>query len=360
MGATCTSTGCHCSCTRTDCCENPEDIAVYDHIDELGPALGTRDGDPFARPMHQYVSVRQESLWDDPVDEQFRLLDSVGHYWGYSQGGYFKPGVEDTYFEIVGSQIKATTGRWSGYYMGMYGDDGCISACCSGNDIDNIDGWMTAVQWGPQPLTIQSNHIGVQDNYAYASARRGRSDIKQYCVEMHGESFSADPPFRDAAGSARVFLSHTASTTALALSVKSVIQSVFPEAQIWSMEDIPVGAGAGGVPAFNEMILERIEWCTSVVGIADKSCEHSHAKWGSPAEWQMGYEAGKKVLVMYIDGEREAACRNPTLKELVKTLQLFPLPSNPTSAANLKIVTAVLKAEIIPKIRCLPSRDAFP
>merc|ERR1712008_84708 len=143
----------------------------------------------------------------------------------------------------------------------------------------------------------------------------------------------------------RIFLSHTGDKAALAMAIKGQILHEIPSARFWSMEDIPVGAGSRGDPKFNEIIETKMTWCSVVLGIADKSCEHSHKVWGSPAEWKMGLEQNKKVLILGCQGELDDALKNATCKEVARSVQFFPIPKD-TSAESIKMIGAILKSEI--------------
>lgn len=156
----------------------------------------------------------------------------------------------------------------------------------------------------------------------------------------------------------RIFLSHTAAMTATALLIKESIQSQLPEnsecvVEFWSMEDIPFGAGSKDDPTFNEIITSKMEWCSTVLGIADESCEHSHPKWGSPAEWKMGMDRNKKVLVCYPIGKFEVVKKNPTVKEVADKCQFHAIPAIPdiNDSESIKIIRALVKGLIIPSLR---------
>merc|ERR1711865_715008 len=105
-----------------------------------------------------------------------------------------------------------------------------------------------------------------------------------------------------------------------------MISEELPSAQFWKMEDIPVGSGSAGTPQFNMQIEDNMNWCTTVLGICDEKCASSHKEWGSPAEWRMGLNKQKTVVVLYLDGELEKAMENETVEALSKCLQFAPIP----------------------------------
>lgn len=150
--------------------------------------------------------------------------------------------------------------------------------------------------------------------------------------------------------SARIFLSHTGQTTSRALAIKGMVLHHIPHARIWSMEDIPAGSGSAGDPKFSVIIHEKMNWCSTVLGICDRTCETSHKKWGSPAEWKMGLDMGKKVIVLYLDGHMDAAKKNPVVEDVAKQVQFFPIPAG-EDANSMKIMRAALSSEIIPNVR---------
>ncbi|CAK0809746.1 unnamed protein product [Prorocentrum cordatum] len=123
-----------------------------------------------------------------------------------------------------------------------------------------------------------------------------------------------------------------------------------PHARIWSMEDIPAGSGSAGDPMFSDIIKEKMDWCSTVLGVCDCTCETSHKKWGSPVEWKMGLDMGKKVLVLFLDGHMDAAKRNPVVEDVAKQVQFFPIPAC-EDASNMKIMQGVISSAIIPNVR---------
>merc|ERR1712217_145065 len=146
-----------------------------------------------------------------------------------------------------------------------------------------------------------------------------------------------------------IFLSHTGETAMLSFALKGLILSKIPNATIWMMEDIPVGAGSHGSQKFNQIIQEQMAAATTVVGVCDKSVARSHPEWGSPAEWRMGLKGGKTVLVLCIDGHMDEALQNPTCLEVAKHLQFFPIPDG-MNAMVTKMIKTLVEHEIVPRI----------
>jgi len=151
----------------------------------------------------------------------------------------------------------------------------------------------------------------------------------------------------------RVFLSHTGRTSTLAAAIKGFILAKVANSKVWSMEDIPTGAGSGAEARFNEHILSELHRCDVVVGICDQSCRNSHPKWGCPAEWEIGRQLGKAVLILYLgQDELTAAKECPAVTNLVKLVQFFPLPGGPAPDADaLKMVKAIVENQIVPRIK---------
>jgi len=152
--------------------------------------------------------------------------------------------------------------------------------------------------------------------------------------------------------SCRIFLSHTCKTTALSLAIQCMVSEVLPGASFWKMEDIPAGSGSAGNPRFNQQIMWSLDWCTTLLGVCDKTCAQSHPEWGCPSEWKKAFDLGKKVLILFINGELDEAKEgSAVLQDVARNVQLFPIPGGDGSSSQIKMIRGILRSDIIPQIR---------
>ena len=107
-------------------------------------------------------------------------------------------------------------------------------------------------------------------------------------------------------GTVTIFISHGGDDEErkVAEYMKLWIHANYPSVNVWSMADIPIGAGGGGVENWRAQLIINLGYAIGVIAIITRHTLRANRDWGVAREIAATLNCGKTAVPLFLLCER--------------------------------------------------------